>query len=181
MYKNKNLFLKLLRLSSDEWPILAKGIIFLFISSAALMVYPQYIKTIIDDALKNKDLSNLNQAAILAFVVFVIQSLSSSFRYYYFTLAGEKTVKRLRLKLFSQIIYQEPTFFDQSKTGELLGRLSSDTSIIQNALSVNISMLLRNFYSNAWWAYPTLLHLSQINTFHTSHYPTDCCDCCHLW
>lgn len=108
------------------------------------MVYPQYIKEIIDNALKSKDQHALNMAAIVAMGVFVIQAISSSFRYYYFTMAGERTVKRLRSKLFSQIISQEMPFFDFSKTGELLGRLSADTAVLQNALSVNISMLIRN-------------------------------------
>ncbi len=142
--KDKNLFLRLINLSREEWPILFKGMFFLLISSAALMVYPQYIKVIIDDAMKSKDMSGLNKAAIIAMVVFIIQAISSSLRFYYFTLAGEKTVKRLRSKLFSQIISQEMTFFDFSKTGELLGRLSADTAILQNALSVNISMLIRS-------------------------------------
>jgi ABC transporter fused permease/ATP-binding protein len=143
---NKEFFLKLLNLSKEEWPILIKGMIFLLISSAALMAYPQYIKVIIDEALKSKDQNALNYAAIFALVIFIIQAISSSFRYYYFTLAGEKTVKRLRTKLFSQIISQEMTFFDFSKTGELLGRLSADTAVLQNALSVNISMLIRNLF-----------------------------------
>jgi ABC-type multidrug transport system fused ATPase/permease subunit len=142
--KNKSLFIRLLRLSKEERPILIKGMFFLLISSAALMVYPQYIKVIIDESLKAKDMSALNKAAIIAITVFIIQAISSSLRAYYFTLAGEKTVKRLRSNLFSQIINQEMTFFDFSKTGELLGRLSADTAILQNALSVNISMLVRS-------------------------------------
>ncbi|MBY0412586.1 MAG: ATP-binding cassette domain-containing protein [Bdellovibrionales bacterium] len=143
---NKNLFLRLINLSREEWPILLKGMIFLIISSAALMVYPQYIKVIIDDAMKSKDMAGLNKAALIAMIVFIIQAVSSSLRFYYFTLAGEKTVKRLRSKLFSQIISQEMPFFDFSKTGELLGRLSADTAVLQNALSVNISMLFRTFF-----------------------------------
>jgi ATP-binding cassette subfamily B protein len=144
MKDNKNLFLKLLKLSREEWPILFKGVIFLVISSGALMIYPQYIKVIIDESMKSKDMNGLNKAALIAMAVFIVQSISSSLRSYYFTLAGEKTVKRLRSKLFSQIMYQEMTFFDFSKTGELLGRLSADTAVLQNALSVNISMLVRS-------------------------------------
>jgi ABC transporter fused permease/ATP-binding protein len=141
---NKAFFIKLLKLSKEEWPLLIKGLVFLVISSAALMAYPQYIKAIIDNAIKTKDMKALNYAALFALGIFIIQGISSSFRFYYFTLAGEKTVKRLRAKLFSQIISQEMPFFDFSKTGELLGRLSSDTAVLQNALSVNISMLIRN-------------------------------------
>jgi ATP-binding cassette subfamily B protein len=143
---NQQFIIKLVQLSRKEWPILFKGLIFLMISSSALMVYPQYIKVIIDQALKTKDLPALNKAALIALAVFIIQGITSSLRYYYFTLAGEQTVKSLRTKLFSQIISQEMTFFDSSKTGELLGRLSADTAVLQNALSVNISMLIRNLF-----------------------------------
>ena len=142
-YKNR-LFWKLLLLSKEEWSILLTGMFFLVISSLSLMAYPQYIKIIIDEALKTHDQQSLNQAALFAIVIFIIQSTSSSLRYYFFTLAGEKTVKRLRKTLFSQILYQEIPFFDFNKTGELMARLSSDTSVLQNALSVNISMLIRN-------------------------------------
>lgn len=135
---------KLFQLSREEWPLLLQGLLFLTISSAALLAYPHAIKKLIDDALVNKNYSDLNQAALLALVVFVIQSITSALRYYFFTMAGEKTVKRLRARLFGQIMGQEITFFDQQKTGELLGRLSSDTAVLQNALSVNISMLMRS-------------------------------------
>ena len=146
MKNNQKFIKKMIQLSRNEWPILFKGMIFLIISSAALMVYPQYIKVIIDQALKTHDLHALNKAAILALIIFILQGVTSSLRYYYFTLAGEQTVKSLRAKLFSQIISQEMPFFDASKTGELLGRLSADTAVLQNALSVNISMLIRNLF-----------------------------------
>lgn len=142
--KHMNTMKKLLQLSREEWPLLAQGLFFLAISSAALLAYPHAIKQLIDDALVNKNYGDLDRAALLALGVFVIQSIASALRYYFFTIAGEKTVKRLRARLFHQIIGQEVTFFDKQKTGELLGRLSSDTAVLQNALSVNISMLMRS-------------------------------------
>ena len=137
---------KLLQLSRKEWPLLGWGLLFLTISSAALLVYPHSIKTLIDEAMAKKDQSQLNVAAIIAFVVFLFQSITSALRYYFFTLAGELTVKRLRYRLFGQILGQDISFFDHQKTGELLGRLSSDTAVLQNALSVNISMLVRSLF-----------------------------------
>ena len=134
---------KLLQLSRKEWPLLGWGLVFLAISSAALLGYPYTIKKIIDEAIVQKDQSQLNAVALMALAIFAIFSITSALRYYFFTLAGEKIVKRLRKRLFAQIIGQDMTFFDQQKTGELLGRLSSDTAVIQNALSVNISMLVR--------------------------------------
>lgn len=134
---------KLLRLSKKEWPLLGWGLLFLALSSVALLAYPHTIKKIIDGAIAEKNQTQLNFAALLAVGIFAIQSVTSALRYYFFTLAGERTVKRLREKLFGQILGQDMTFFDGQKTGELLGRLSSDTAVLQNALSVNISMLVR--------------------------------------
>ncbi|MDB9786676.1 ABC transporter transmembrane domain-containing protein [Bacteriovoracaceae bacterium] len=138
-------FSQLINLSREEWPLISRGLIFLTLSSVALLVYPGSIKTIIDEALISNDQSQLNRLAFFVLALFILQAFSSALRYYFFTLAGEKTVKRLRTRLFKKIVTQEMEFFDQQKTGELLGRLSSDTAIIQNALSVNISMLVRSF------------------------------------
>lgn len=137
-------FKKLMLLSKNEWPLLLWGFIFLIISSAALLAYPHAIKNIIDDAIAKKDQHLLNMAALLALGIFLIQSITGALRYYFFTLAGERTVKRLRIRLFSQIIGQDMTFFDAHKSGELLGRLSSDTGVLQNSLSVNVSMFARS-------------------------------------
>ena len=136
-------FKKLMNLSRAEWPELALGMLFLTISSAALLAYPHYIKRIIDEAIAERDQLQLNQVAWFALGIFVVQSVTGALRYYFFTHAGEKTVKRLRERLFRQILSQEMAFFDGEKSGELVGRLSSDTAVLQNALSVNISMLVR--------------------------------------
>lgn len=135
---------KIYALCRQESPLLLSGLFFLIISSLCLLLYPQTIKIIIDQSLANKNIDQLNQAALLALLVFGIQAITSALRYYFFTIAGEKTVKRLRQKLFEKIVNQDMFFFDQQKTGDLLSRLTSDTTVIQNALSVNISMLIRS-------------------------------------
>jgi len=52
-------------------------------------------------------------------------------------------VARLRARLFGALLGQEVGFFDQQRTGELTNRLASDTTVIQNAVTVNVSMALR--------------------------------------
>lgn len=135
---------RLWSLSHEERARLILGFVFLVISSATLLYYPQAIKTIIDEALGTKDQQKLNEAAVLAFVVFAVHSVTAALRYYFFTIAGESAVKRLRSRLYSKIINQKMSFFDRHKTGELIGRLSNDTAVLQSAMSVNISMLIRS-------------------------------------
>lgn len=135
---------RLIKLSRGELPTLMWGLFFLLISSITLLYYPQAIRNIIDEALATKNREQLDRAALIALAVFAVQSISSALRYYCFTLAGENSVKKLRASLFSKIITQHMEFFDKQKTGELIGRLSSDTTVLQNAMSVNISMLVRS-------------------------------------
>jgi ABC-type multidrug transport system fused ATPase/permease subunit len=58
--------------------------------------------------------------------------------------AGNKIVRDLRSKLFSSIIRQEVAFFDKNKTGELINRLSTDTSLVGQSVTMNISDGLRS-------------------------------------
>ena len=75
--------------------------------------------------------------------VFVAGGFFSFVRGYLFTLAGERVVARLRRRLFSALVRQEVSFFDANTTGELMNRLASDTTVIQSAVTVNVSMGLR--------------------------------------
>jgi ATP-binding cassette subfamily B protein len=98
----------------------------------------------IDNVLAPKRLDLLLNVSFALFAAFVIQGVSSSLRYYLFTLSGERMVIRLREKLYQKVLFQEVSFFDFNRTGELMSRLASDCTTLQNALSVNLSMGLRN-------------------------------------
>jgi len=90
---------------------------------------------------------------------------------YLFTLAGERVVARLRKALFAQIISLEIAFFDESQTGELLNRLSSDTAVLQDAVTVNVSMGLR-FAAQARRAPPSPQHRQPTTHHHQPPPPT---------
>ncbi len=135
---------RLLSLARPQLPMLLAGGVFLIISSATMLAYPRIVKEIIDSALGSGDTTKVDRAALLILGLFVIQGITSALRYYCFTLSGERIVAKLRHDLYARILDQEIAFFDASRTGELTSRLSSDTTVLQNAVSVNISMLVRN-------------------------------------
>jgi ABC transporter fused permease/ATP-binding protein len=120
------------------------GIVFLLIASGLMMVYPKAIGDIIDQAIKAGDRAQIDNIALTMGVVFVLQGVAMALRFYLFTTAGERVVTQLRQDLFASLMSQEVGFFDERKTGELTNRLASDTTVLQNAVSVNISMGLRN-------------------------------------
>lgn len=61
-----------------------------------------------------------------------------------FFFTGSNIVKRLREKLFSSVMRQEMGFFDKTRTGELVNRLSADTTLVGQSVSVNVSDGLRS-------------------------------------
>ncbi|GAB4200830.1 MAG: ABC transporter ATP-binding protein/permease [Sandaracinaceae bacterium] len=138
---------RILRLARPEWRHLALGTLFLAISSAAGLVYPRGIQYLLDGALADPTGASIDRAAIFMTGVLAVQAVTTALRYLLFTTAGERVVSRLRRDLYAAILSQEIAFFDERKTGELTSRLASDTTVLQNGVSVNISMALRNAVS----------------------------------
>lgn len=124
--------------------MLALGTVFLLLASAMGLAYPQAIRVILDRALGGGRPGDLDRAAAAMAVMFAVQAVAGGLRYYLFTTAGERIVLRLRERLYRHLMAQEIGFFDGQRTGELLSRLTADTGVIQNAVSINISMALRH-------------------------------------
>ncbi|WZX20660.1 ABC transporter transmembrane domain-containing protein [Myxococcus stipitatus] len=134
---------RLLTLARPELPTLVVGTLFLFISSAATLAFPRAIGDLVDEALGARSRERLDTIALVMFGVFVVQGLAMALRVYLFSTAGERVVTRLRKRLFQSLLSQEVAFFDERRTGELTSRLASDTSVLQNTVTTNISMTLR--------------------------------------
>ncbi len=141
---NSTAFKRFLTIARPERKNLLWGLFFLIISSLSSLAYPQLIRWLIDHVLQPKRMDLLLPVVLGLFAAFVLQSVTSAIRYYLFTLSGERIVLKLRQRLFAKILNQEVSFFDFNRTGELMSRLSSDCTTLQNTVSVNVSMGLRN-------------------------------------
>eukprot|EP00794_Sanderia_malayensis_P014227 gene14227-15710_t len=133
---------RLFSLAKPEAWLIIVGTIGLIGSSGSQMVAPIFFGKVIDSALK-PTMGPLNKTILLLFIIYTVGGISAFFRTWMYTLAGQRLVARLRRELFTHIISQEVGFFDSTRTGELMNRLSSDSQVIQNAVTVNISMLVR--------------------------------------
>ena len=135
---------RLVALGRPERKRIALGTLFLIIGSGASLVYPQGVKRLIDGAVSGVDPSRIDREAIKMGIVALVFGVSIAIRFILFSVAGERVVTRLRERLYRSIIDQEIAFFDARRTGELISRLASDTSVLQSAVSVNVSMALRS-------------------------------------
>jgi len=134
---------KMLQLAVEEWRSLAGGLFFLLISSGLNLSYPKLIGNLVDEVNNGGGTEVVNYYASIMMIIFVFVGISTFFRSYLFTVAGERIVTHLQQRLFASIINQEIAFFDKTHTGELTNRLASDTTVLQKAVTVNVSMGLR--------------------------------------
>jgi ABC-type multidrug transport system fused ATPase/permease subunit len=134
---------RLLGLARAEWRILSIATVSLFIASSVSLAYPQGVKYLVDSALTEGDSRAMDEAAGILLVLFFVAAIFAGLRSWLFTIAGERIVANLRGDLFSALTRQDVAFFDQSRTGGLTNRLTADTAVLQNAVTVNVSMVLR--------------------------------------
>ncbi|KAK7087419.1 uncharacterized protein [Littorina saxatilis] len=133
--------LKVFSLAKDEAPLVTGGLFAMLLSSGSQVVAPLFFGKVVDAALDS--MTELNRTVLILVGIYIVGSIASMARAWLFVLAGQRMVARLRKNLFASVIRQDIAFFDTNRTGELCNRLASDTQVLQNAVTVNISMLSR--------------------------------------
>ncbi|XP_057517346.1 ABC transporter B family member 25 [Amaranthus tricolor] len=145
-------FCRVLSLAKPDAPKLIIATVALLIAATSNILVPKFGGKIIDivsgeissPEQKSKALEAVKSTILEIILVVVLGSLCTGLRAWLFNSASERVVARLRKNLFSHLIHQEIAFYDVTRTGELLSRLSEDTQIIKNAATTNLSEALRN-------------------------------------
>ncbi len=122
---------------------MALATVFLLLGSAVSLSYPLVIGKVVDLITQGEATELIDFAALGLVVLFAALGLLTALRVYLFDVAGERVVADLREQLYSSLVRQEVAFFDSRRTGELINRLSADTSLIQDAVTTDASMVLR--------------------------------------
>lgn len=145
-------FCRVLSLAKPDAGKLVVATIALLIASTSSILIPKFGGKIIDivsreiitPEQKTEALNAVKSTILQIFLIVIVGSFCTALRAWLFSSASERVVARLRKNLFSHLIQQEIAFFDITRTGELLSRLSEDTQIIKNAATTNLSEALRN-------------------------------------
>eukprot|EP00943_MAST-04B_sp_MAST-4B-sp1_P007064 g7064.t1 len=138
---------RLLLLAKPEKYILLVGTVALVFANIATLVIPALFGQLINLLAQSKSVEDgekeLSSIVITLIIWVIIMAFFTFLRGWLYTLAGERLVARFRKQLFDKIAHHDISFFDKIQTGELVNRLASDTNVVQNAVTVNISMALR--------------------------------------
>src|SRR5579871_1949330 len=125
---------------------IAVAFLALVVASAATLTVPIAVRRMIDFGFAAQG-ANLIDAYFAAMVGVVgVLALASATRYYCVTTLGERVVADLRDAVFRHLTMLDVSFFDTAQTGELLSRLTADTTQIKATFGVSASIALRNVF-----------------------------------
>ncbi|MEY3564422.1 MAG: hypothetical protein RJA23_592 [Bacteroidota bacterium] len=120
------------------------GLVFLLFSSLTLLSFPYVAGKLIDTAQGSVWIfSDINHIALLLLGILAIQSVFSFFRVWLFALVSEKAMRDIRLAVYGRLVRLPVPFFDKRRTGELISRITSDVSLLQDTFSTTLAELFR--------------------------------------
>ena len=131
------------------------GLALLFLVGAALstLAFPIALKSLIDQGVVAADpterLMALRGHFLALFAVGAALGLFSALRFYMVSWLGERVTADLRNAVYRHVVKQSPEFFESNATGEVLSRLTTDTTLVQTVVGSSLSMGLRNLVMGA--------------------------------
>jgi ATP-binding cassette subfamily B protein len=124
------------------------ALMFLVLAAVATLAFPVAPRSLIDGGLVQSDkgaqVMALREHFVALFAVAVALGLFSAARFYMVSWLGERVTADLRNAVYAHVLQQSPEFFETTQTGEVLSRLSADTTLVQTVVGSSLSMGLRN-------------------------------------
>ena len=126
----------------------ALALLFLVGAAAATLALPLALRSLIDGGLVSADpgarVMALREHFVALFGVGVALGVFSALRFYMVSWLGERITADLRNAVYAHVVRQSPEFFETTQTGEVLSRLTTDTTLVQTVVGSSLSMGLRN-------------------------------------
>jgi ATP-binding cassette subfamily B protein len=123
------------------------GVIALLIAAAAQLALPVALRQLIDHVFAEKDLGTINKWFLGFLAAAVIFGVFAALRFYTVTWVGERVVADLRAAIYRRVVRMDPMFYETTRVGEVLSRLTVDTTLVQAIAGVNLSIVLRSTLS----------------------------------
>lgn len=121
------------------------GVIALALSSLTTLSFPYFAGLLLDIAsgTGNKYFSTINQVALVLILILLVQSVFSFLRVYTFSITSERTLADLRQGVYKKLIWSTMSFYDNSRVGELISRITSDVGQLQSLFTTTFAEFLR--------------------------------------
>ncbi len=116
----------------------------LTVAAITTLVVPVAVRRMIDFGFTPEGIARINSYFSVMIAVVALLALASASRFYLVMTIGERIVADLRRDVFAHLMSLSPAFFDSSHSGELVSRLTADTTQIKSAVGASVSIALRN-------------------------------------
>lgn len=124
------------------------ALIFLVLAAAATLAFPVALRSLVDGSLgstdKTEQIMALRSHFLALFGVAFALGVFSAARFYMVSWLGERVTADIRNAVYSHVLQQSPEFFETTQTGEVISRLTNDTTLVQTVVGSSLSMGLRN-------------------------------------
>lgn len=118
----------------------------LVLAAASTLTLPVAVRYVIDNGFSGTDAAAVDIYFKAMMAVAVVIGIASASRFYFVSWLGERVTSDLRLAVYTHITKLSPSFFDVTKTGEVLSRLTADTTLIKTVVGSSASIALRNIF-----------------------------------
>ena len=143
--KNYSVLLRLGRfLLNYKGTLVAAGCALIFTAGVTLAM-GQGVKILIDDGFVAGSVDQLNKAALFIVAIAILMAIGTYTRFYLVSWLGERVSADIRQAVFDHLITLHPSYFEENRSGEIMSRLTTDTTLLQTVIGSSASMALRSF------------------------------------
>lgn len=123
---------------------IAFALVALIVAAGCVLLIGQGLKQVIDRGFATGSPQLLNYALLGLLAVIVVMAAATYFRFYLVSWLGERITADLRRRVFAHLLTLSPAFFEKNRTGDVLSRLTNDTTQLETVIGSSVSMALRN-------------------------------------
>jgi ATP-binding cassette subfamily B protein len=124
-------------------------VVALLIAAAVTLSIGQGLRLMIDHGFVGQSLDNLTLAIFVVMVMAVVMAVATSVRFYMISWLGERVSADIRSAVFNHIIELHPGFFETNRSGDIMSRLTADTTLLQSIIGSSLSIALRSAISSS--------------------------------
>ena len=132
-------------ITNYPWMIFA-AFVALLVATMATLTMPVAVRFMIDNGFSNADASSIDRYFLAMLGVAIVLGVASSTRFFFVSWLGERITADLRAAVYDHITKLSPAFFEVTRTGEVLSRLTADTTLIKTVVGSSASIALRNAF-----------------------------------
>lgn len=117
---------------------------FLLVAAGTSLAIPRAMGDIVDKEFNAESASLVNDYFLILVAIVVVMAVATAFRFYFVTWLGERVVADIRKAVYERLITLSPEFFEENRPGEIVSRLTADTTLVQSIVGSSVSVWIRN-------------------------------------